>query len=199
MVQYNRRHFLQGAAGAVALSMLPRVARADVNSQIRVATIGLNGRGRSHIEGFGPNLVALCDCDRSVLGQTGGRLRKASGTQDRPGRRLPRAVGSQGHRRDFDRHAESHARADRDRGRRGGQARVLRKAGEPMLVGRSADRQRFAAVRSADSMRHAGAVERVQSSKASNTFTAASSARSSAWSALVSSRGRASASWTSRW
>ena len=74
MVQYNRRHFLQGAAGAVAIAMLPKIARADVNSQIRVATIGLNGRGTSHIGGFGPNLVALCDCDRGVLAAAGRRI-----------------------------------------------------------------------------------------------------------------------------
>jgi predicted dehydrogenase len=69
MVHFSRRHFLQGAASAVALTMLPRVARADVNSQIRIALVGLNGRGKSHIEGFGPNLAVLCDCDRNVLGQ----------------------------------------------------------------------------------------------------------------------------------
>jgi predicted dehydrogenase len=71
MRQFHRRQFLQGAAGAVAVSMLPKFARADVNSQIRVATIGLNGRGRSHIDGFRDNLVAICDCDRGVLGRTG--------------------------------------------------------------------------------------------------------------------------------
>ena len=49
--------------------MLPKIARADVNSKIRVATIGLNGRGRSHLDGFAENLVAICDCDRSVLGR----------------------------------------------------------------------------------------------------------------------------------
>lgn len=76
MVQYNRRHFLQGAAGTVAIAMLPKIARADVNSQIRVATIGLNGRGTSHIGGFGPNLVALCDCDRGVLAARAGEFEK---------------------------------------------------------------------------------------------------------------------------
>jgi predicted dehydrogenase len=70
MVNYSRRRFLQGAAGAVAaLAVLPRTARADVNSRVRIATIGINGRGRNHIEGFSNNLVALCDCDRQVLGQ----------------------------------------------------------------------------------------------------------------------------------
>lgn len=86
MVQYNRRHFLQGAAGAVALTLLPKVARADVNSQIRIATIGLNGRGKSHIGGFGNNLVALCDCDRNVLGQ------RASEFERQQGRKIDQVV-----------------------------------------------------------------------------------------------------------
>ena len=70
MVHYSRRQFLKGAAGAAAsLAVLPRIARADVNSQVRIAVIGINGRGRNHIEAFANNLVALCDCDRKVLGQ----------------------------------------------------------------------------------------------------------------------------------
>jgi len=86
MVQYNRRHFLQGAAGAVALTLLPKIARADVNSKIRIATIGLNGRGKSHIGGFGENLVALCDCDRNVLGQ------RASEFERQQGRKIDQVV-----------------------------------------------------------------------------------------------------------
>ena len=86
MIQYNRRRFLQGAAGTVALTMLPKVARADVNSQIRVATIGLNGRGRNHMDGFARNLVALCDCDRSVLGQ------RATEFERRQNRKLDQVV-----------------------------------------------------------------------------------------------------------
>jgi predicted dehydrogenase len=34
-----------------------------------MASIGLNGRGQSHLDGFAENLVAICDCDRSVLGR----------------------------------------------------------------------------------------------------------------------------------
>lgn len=86
MNQHNRRRFLQGAAGAVAVTMLPKFARADINSQIRVATIGLNGRGRSHLEGFRDNLVAICDCDRGVLGRT------AADFQRRAGRKLDQVV-----------------------------------------------------------------------------------------------------------
>lgn len=76
MVHYSRRRFLQGTAGAVALSMLPKIARADVNSEIRMATIGLNGRGQSHLDGFAENLVAVCDCDRGVLGQRAAKFER---------------------------------------------------------------------------------------------------------------------------
>jgi predicted dehydrogenase len=86
MIQYNRRRFLQGAAGAVALTVLPRVARADVNSQIRMATIGLNGRGKSHLGGFGKNIVAVCDCDRSVLDK------QAKDFERKQGRKVDRVV-----------------------------------------------------------------------------------------------------------
>jgi len=37
------------------------------NSQIRIAVIGLNGRGKIHINGLAPHVVALCDCDQAVL------------------------------------------------------------------------------------------------------------------------------------
>src|SRR4051812_44991323 len=70
MAKQSRRAFLQQAVGAAAAcSVLPRVARADVNSKIRMAVVGFNSRGQSHIEGFNEQLVALCDCDSNVLGK----------------------------------------------------------------------------------------------------------------------------------
>jgi predicted dehydrogenase len=70
MSKQTRRVFLQQAVGAAAAgSMLSRVARADVNSKIRMAVVGFNGRGENHIEGFNEQLVALCDCDSRVLGR----------------------------------------------------------------------------------------------------------------------------------
>ncbi len=73
MRRQSRREFLQRSAGAVAAgaaaSVLPRRARADVNSQIRVAVIGVNGRGEDHLNNFVDNVVAICDCDRHVLRQ----------------------------------------------------------------------------------------------------------------------------------
>lgn len=68
MSKQSRRSFLMQTAGAAAAcAVLPRRARADVNSQIRIAVIGFNGRGMSHIAGFKDQLVALCDCDERVL------------------------------------------------------------------------------------------------------------------------------------
>jgi predicted dehydrogenase len=70
MTKQSRRVFLQQAVGAAAAcSVLPRVARADVNSKIRMAVVGFNSRGESHIDGFQDQLVALCDCDSRVLGR----------------------------------------------------------------------------------------------------------------------------------
>ena len=80
MTRQSRRTFLKQAVGAAAAySVLPMSARADVNSQIRMATVGLNSRGKSHIEGFEDQLVALCDCDSKILGQTAETFYKKHG------------------------------------------------------------------------------------------------------------------------
>src|SRR3954470_1357712 len=86
MSRQTRRVFLMQAAGAAAAcGVLPRISRADVNSQIRMATIGFNGRGKSHIGGEGSNvgfrdeLVALCDCDSQVLDKTAAAFEKKNG------------------------------------------------------------------------------------------------------------------------
>ncbi len=44
-----------------------------------MAVVGFNGRGKSHIEGFNDQLVALCDCDSTVLGQTADDFHKKHG------------------------------------------------------------------------------------------------------------------------
>src|SRR5262245_54622952 len=77
MSRQTRRTFLMQAVGAAAAaSVLPRIARADVNSQIRIAVIGFNGRGGSHISAFKKELVALCDCDSQVLGRAAKKFEK---------------------------------------------------------------------------------------------------------------------------
>ncbi|HWQ53871.1 MAG TPA: Gfo/Idh/MocA family oxidoreductase [Bryobacteraceae bacterium] len=61
----DRRHFLMtsGVAGGALL--------AGANDTIRVACVGIRGRGNSHIKGLaklpGVEVVALCDIDESVL------------------------------------------------------------------------------------------------------------------------------------
>jgi predicted dehydrogenase len=80
MSKQTRRVFLQQAAGAAAAcAVLPRIARADVNSQIRMAVVGFNGRGGSHIGAFKDHIVALCDCDARVLGKAAQEFDKKNG------------------------------------------------------------------------------------------------------------------------
>lgn len=72
----TRRHFLQGT-GTTALSLglaqqaMPQGPLWQPNGDIRVACVGVRGRGGSHISGFnrmkGVRVVALVDVDRSVL------------------------------------------------------------------------------------------------------------------------------------
>jgi predicted dehydrogenase len=80
MSKQTRRTFLMQAAGtAAAVAVVPRFARADVNSQIRMAVIGFNGRGKSHIDAFKDHVVALCDCDSHVLGRTAEDFERKNG------------------------------------------------------------------------------------------------------------------------
>jgi predicted dehydrogenase len=72
----NRRDFLetssQAVKGVAAAAILGRSARTFAASDtIRVAVVGLHGRGNDHISGFhkqdGVKIVALCDVDESIL------------------------------------------------------------------------------------------------------------------------------------
>ncbi len=74
MSPINRRQFLSsGAVAFTALSLSPSVwsQPSGANSDIRLAVVGFNGQGKSHIEGFrklpGVRLVGLCDVDSTVL------------------------------------------------------------------------------------------------------------------------------------
>src|SRR5919201_5399104 len=65
----ERRHFLMTAAAA-GTAVRPS-ALASPNDTVRVACVGIRGRGKNHIDGYLklPNveLAALCDVDESVL------------------------------------------------------------------------------------------------------------------------------------
>jgi hypothetical protein len=68
----TRRQFLAGSVAAGAAVLLGPHARVlGANEDVRMAVVGFNGQGRSHIEGFrvmpGVRITALCDCDKKVL------------------------------------------------------------------------------------------------------------------------------------
>lgn len=74
MKTLNRRNFLKSSlvtAGAFGLSARSWQNVLGANDDIRVAIVGFNGRGQSHIEGFrkipGVRIVGLCDVDHIVL------------------------------------------------------------------------------------------------------------------------------------
>jgi predicted dehydrogenase len=66
----NRRNFLMGSAAA--LTAVPRLVSSP-SDKVRVACVGLRGRGKNHIEAYSklPNveIAAFCDIDENVLNQ----------------------------------------------------------------------------------------------------------------------------------
>ncbi len=72
----SRRSFLRNtgtaAAAAIAAPMFVPSSAFGANDRIRAAVLGVNGRGKSHIEGFmdqkNVEVVTLCDPDSEVLG-----------------------------------------------------------------------------------------------------------------------------------
>lgn len=86
-MKMNRRKFIYGAAVTTAATLSARSwgQVEGSNSDIRVATIGFNGRGKDHIEGFrktkGARLVALCDADSAVIAKQLDSLTEAGSLQ----------------------------------------------------------------------------------------------------------------------
>ncbi len=92
MAPLTRRQLVQGSAAAVAAASLTsfssvRLARhvkrsrpGSPGEELRIAVVGLNGRGNNHISAFQrlPNVdvVALCDVDSEVLARRKGELEK---------------------------------------------------------------------------------------------------------------------------
>lgn len=78
MKEIGRRNFLKGsaavAAGSLSATVSPHLmASVDVNDTVRVAVVGIRGRGRDHIQGFTKQpkveVVAFCDVDETVLAE----------------------------------------------------------------------------------------------------------------------------------
>ena len=64
----SRRTFLMGAGSALAVNQTAR--KVSANDKIRVAVLGVNGRGKDHIKGFqsqpDAEVAILCDPDRNI-------------------------------------------------------------------------------------------------------------------------------------
>lgn len=73
------------AAGASAADEESKVRRGGANDKLRVAVIGVKGRGMSHVGGFaGKNnceVVTVCDCDEGVIGPAMAAVKKAQGAE----------------------------------------------------------------------------------------------------------------------
>lgn len=82
----NRRYFLMSSGMLAANSLAARAASVNgANSRVRVAVVGLKGRGGDHIKGFlglqkdNVELAALCDVDESVLNQRLAQVEQKTG------------------------------------------------------------------------------------------------------------------------
>jgi predicted dehydrogenase len=90
----NRREFLhESALWSAALAAISQVrvpessaapiAAVDVNNQLRVAVIGVKGRGRDHLSGFagkhGCIVATVCDCDTAFADSAIKQVEKAQG------------------------------------------------------------------------------------------------------------------------
>ena len=94
MTHCNRRSFLHstGAVAAGVLAASSARAADDVNSRIRVAVVGLNGRGGSHLKALkqieGVEVVAICDPDEKVLAERATSVEEAFGRKPLLGNRF---------------------------------------------------------------------------------------------------------------
>ncbi len=71
MSSLSRRHFLQGSLATTACLAASSKRVLGANNDIRIACIGVNGKGASHIANFerlpGVRVVAVCDVDPAIL------------------------------------------------------------------------------------------------------------------------------------
>src|SRR4051794_4312546 len=85
MNESNRRHFLRSSAALLAGFPAIAADSKSPNDRIRVAIVGLRGRGRDHIQAFhalaneNVEIATLCDVDQSVLDQRVSDYEKLSG------------------------------------------------------------------------------------------------------------------------
>ena len=97
MFSEERRLFLKHSAligAALSARPMSRALAKDAPSKttppsekLRVAVVGVNGRGMSHVGGFagrnGCEIVAVCDCDEGVIGNAMKAIEKKQGKAPR--------------------------------------------------------------------------------------------------------------------
>ncbi len=89
MADFGRRTFIQTTAAAAATGLVTKTtSAADPSSKIRIAVIGVGGRGGgSHVPGWqnhsasGVEVVCLCDVDKAILNRQAGEFEKKYGVK----------------------------------------------------------------------------------------------------------------------
>lgn len=89
MADFSRREFLEKSIFATAtMALAPRVFAADTDAKpadqkLRVAVVGIKGRGGSHIAGFGSRpdceIAAFVDVDEAILNNRADEIEKKTG------------------------------------------------------------------------------------------------------------------------
>src|SRR5438552_7883592 len=96
MDTFSRREFLERSAilsaaaaalgtgaGAIAADKPATTRTGAVNDRLRVAVVGVRGRGMSHVNGFAAKnnceIITVCDCDEAVIGSAMRSIEKAQG------------------------------------------------------------------------------------------------------------------------
>src|ERR1051326_8086367 len=91
MERISRRRFLEDSLLALGAAAVPAVAlgegergrKAGPNDRIRVAIIGVNGRGMDHVKELGAmndvEIVYICDADTAVMPKAVSAVEKQSG------------------------------------------------------------------------------------------------------------------------
>jgi len=91
----NRRTFIQKSAAVPGLAMAAGSGALGANDKIRVAVLGLNGRGRDHIAGFerqeNVEVAALVDPDLVIAEQRADEFEKAYGRRPKVHQDMRRA------------------------------------------------------------------------------------------------------------
>jgi len=80
----SRRRFLRDTAiagAALAFPVKKAFSAVGPNDQIRMAVVGVGGRGKDHIDGFGKHVVALCDVDQQFLDLRAKEIEEQYGTR----------------------------------------------------------------------------------------------------------------------